>query len=144
MKRALPLVLAILALTACGSTSSTRDDAPSPSPSRTPRPLASAADECSLPEGVVQDSGATLILDGRGNDDYQVKDGKAVWDESKLEDGQLSCVLRELHTPDSIKEQIEHTRALDGRQTATADGRTYSWTYHPDDGLDLIVTTAST
>jgi hypothetical protein len=35
---------------------------------------------------------------------------------------------------------MEGTRALDGRQTQTADGYSYTWSYHPDNGLDIIIT----
>ncbi|WP_269142641.1 hypothetical protein [Georgenia yuyongxinii] len=31
------------------------------------------------------------------------------------------------------------TRALDGRQTAEWDGVVATWSFHPDDGLDVIL-----
>lgn len=43
----------------------------------------------------------------------------------------------ELDLPDSLKEKMIHTRALDGRQTATYEYVTVSWTYHPDQGLEV-------
>lgn len=39
----------------------------------------------------------------------------------------------------AVMERIQNTRALDGTQTAEGDGVTASWTYHPDDGLQLVV-----
>jgi hypothetical protein len=37
---------------------------------------------------------------------------------------------------------MESTRALDGMQSATWSSYEVTWTYHPDDGLDLIITYA--
>jgi hypothetical protein len=51
----------------------------------------------------------------------------------------LVCVLRELETPAYVTEQIGQTRALDGRQTATWGDFEASWTYHPDNGLNLVI-----
>jgi hypothetical protein len=34
---------------------------------------------------------------------------------------------------------MEKTRALDGRQTASWSFIEASWTYHPDNGLDVII-----
>lgn len=74
----------------------------------------------------------TLIIDTEGDD---VGSGTATGYD-------LSCVLGELGTPDSVIAQMEATRALDGMQFAEWDGFEASWTYHPDDGLDLIITEA--
>ncbi|MGV2384733.1 MAG UNVERIFIED_CONTAM: hypothetical protein LOD86_05625 [Thermobifida fusca] len=52
---------------------------------------------------------------------------------------QAFCILDELEIPDAVVAHIEGTRALDGRQEATWNGFTASWTYHPDDGLNLIL-----
>jgi hypothetical protein len=51
----------------------------------------------------------------------------------------LACVLRELGTPAYVVAQMAQTRALDGRQTATWGDLEASWTYHPDNGLNLII-----
>lgn len=40
--------------------------------------------------------------------------------------------------PDSVITKMGKTRALDGVQTAKGDGVEISWTYHPDDGLEII------
>lgn len=42
----------------------------------------------------------------------------------------------ELGLPDSLKEKMLHTRAMDGRQSAEYEYITVSWTYHPDQGLE--------
>jgi hypothetical protein len=53
---------------------------------------------------------------------------------------QLDCLLVELDIPDAVVDRIQNTRALDGYQEATYDDFTASWTYHPDDGLNLTIT----
>lgn len=53
------------------------------------------------------------------------------------------CVLNELDAPESIFTKLESTRALDGTQSTEWSGYTASWTYHPDDGLNIIVETAA-
>lgn len=90
------------------------------------------AQECQLPVGTIQDEGATILLDGEGNSDAPNTKGK-------VSVKRIACVLDALETPAAVTAQIEQTRAMDGRQTAEADGVSYSWTYHPDDGLDLIL-----
>lgn len=55
----------------------------------------------------------------------------------------LTCVLGALDTPTSVIAQMESTRALDGMQSATWGDFKASWNYHPDDGLDVIITQAS-
>lgn len=81
----------------------------------------------------VTDGGATLIIDGW-------PDGRVSGEGLDIE--KLSCVLAALGMPDAVKAQMNDTSALDGRQTASWDGHSASWTYHPDNGLDAIITTA--
>ena len=45
---------------------------------------------------------------------------------------------KELGLPDSVLTKMGQTRAMDGRQTHTTDELTVSWTYHPDQGLEVI------
>lgn len=47
-------------------------------------------------------------------------------------------VLNALGMPSYIKDEIEGTNSLMGRQRESANGYTVSWTYHPDNGLDII------
>ncbi|KAB1928592.1 hypothetical protein F8280_02355 [Micromonospora noduli] len=56
----------------------------------------------------------------------------------KLE--QLQCYWTELDVPDAVIAQIEGTRALDGRQSGEWEDMRASWIYHPDDGLQMIIT----
>lgn len=52
---------------------------------------------------------------------------------------EVVCVLTELEAPQSVLARMSRTRALDGTQTATWDEYEASWTYHPDNGLDMII-----
>ena len=78
----------------------------------------------------IGDSGHTLTLNGAGNI------GRG------LDASAHSCVLDSLHLPDSVRAKIGQTHALDGQQTATWDDIEASWTYHPDAGLDVVLTRA--
>jgi hypothetical protein len=93
--------------------------------------LSLAADSCTT--GALEDDGATLIVDtegtGLGSGDATISD--------------LFCVLGTLSVPSYVTAQMENTRALDGMQRAewTVDGENFtaSWTYHPDQGMDVII-----
>lgn len=43
-----------------------------------------------------------------------------------------------LDLPDSLWTEMSKTRALDGRQSETFDVITVTWSYHPDNGLEVI------
>lgn len=42
------------------------------------------------------------------------------------------CLLKQLHFPDSVGDRAGKTSAMDGEQSATADGITVSWTAYLD------------
>jgi hypothetical protein len=52
----------------------------------------------------------------------------------------VGCVLAILDTPKSIMSRVSSTNALMGSQHATADGLRYDWSYHPDNGLQMVIT----
>jgi hypothetical protein len=56
----------------------------------------------------------------------------------------LNCLLGELGTPQSIIAQLGSTTALMGVQDATDDGLNYSWSYHPDNGVNMVITDTDT
>jgi hypothetical protein len=51
----------------------------------------------------------------------------------------VECTLDALNAHTSTLSKINQTRALDGRQDDHWGGFEASWTYHPDDGLNLVV-----
>ena len=88
-----------------------------------------AAEACELaPLLVVADKGATLTLTTAG------KSGVSYTD---IED--VACVLARLEVPSYVVSHIDSTRALDGQQTDEWDGISARWTYHPEDGLHLVL-----
>jgi hypothetical protein len=92
-------------------------------------PLQDAYRSCPAQGGAtVADGGRTLTINGRGSEDPSGLDAEAI-----------VCLLDKLSVPTAVIEQMDHTRALDGRQEADWGKFHASWTYHPDDGLDLIV-----
>lgn len=95
---------------------------------------------CEVPADSLGDDGATLTLDGAGKDDRKLRDGEFVTSTGKLPTEELWCALDQIGASDAVIARMESTRALDGMQEITEDGFTYVWTYHPDNGLDIIVT----
>ncbi len=63
-------------------------------------------------------------------------------DASGLNASEVVCSLSSLDVPTAVLQQMAATRALDGRQEASWGTDTASWSYHPDQGLDVIVTTS--
>lgn len=91
--------------------------------------FADAARECGISGKVeVLDDGQTLLVDGAGKD---FGSGDVTFTE-------LDCIIGAVGAPESARSKMYETRSLDGRQSAEWDGVSASWSYHPDDGLDLI------
>ncbi|HIZ36162.1 MAG TPA: hypothetical protein H9815_10315 [Candidatus Ruania gallistercoris] len=92
--------------------------------------LTDAAEACGSPDGVtIEDDGTTLAFDHRGEDDYSGGDFTGIM-----------CVFTELGMPSRISTHMNQTTSLDGRQTASWDGWEIQWSYHPDRGMDGVVT----
>lgn len=75
------------------------------------------------------DSGYTITMKGQPNN---ATTGLPMRD--------MACVLRAVDVPDSVVSQMDATRALDGMQKASWNKISASWTYHPDNGLKVILT----
>lgn len=138
--RVLALPAATLLLAACGGTSSEAVIEPAAAVTPTTPPLQTVATTCELPDNAIGDEGATLILDGAGKDDRKLVGGKLTTVGDKLSTEEVGCALAGTEVPDSVVSMMEGTRALDGRQTQDSDQYTYTWSYHPDSGLDIIIT----
>lgn len=80
---------------------------------------------------IIQDGGESLAL----TTDFDYRKGVAEW----IDSGDVKCVLDKLEAPSSVWSKVGTTRALDGRQSADWGGYTASWTYHPDDGLNMLI-----
>jgi hypothetical protein len=75
----------------------------------------------------IADEGHTLIIKTTGEDDLK---------------GYLNylCVTNELGTPTAITSRIGETTSLMGQQQGKSDGLEYEWSYHPDNGLYVLIT----
>lgn len=93
-----------------------------------PTAIESARENCMV--GDVADGGHTLVIDMRGQE----------LGSGSLSATEVGCLLDALGTPAHVTSRMDSTRALDGMQDASWDGLTASWTYHPDDGLDIVIT----
>ena len=51
------------------------------------------------------------------------------------------CILNELDTPSSVREHMLITRAVDGAQHEEWNVYRVTWTYHPEDGLSVVLST---
>jgi hypothetical protein len=82
-------------------------------------------------EGVVsiEDDGKTLIIQTKPKDD----------DPLGITGLALDCVYTQLDVPAHVSERIGATRSLDGRQEDTWNGYSASWSYHPDNGANVII-----
>lgn len=79
----------------------------------------------------LNDDGQSLVVEGKGvNEIVSVQQASVA---------STMCVLEHTDAPDSVWSRIQSTSALNGQQEATHDGLTYRWTFHPDNGIDLII-----
>ena len=92
------------------------------------RPLRTAYTSCGS-VGEISDGDRTLYLNMKGNDAGS----------GNLDVDDLFCVLRALKTPSYVVHEMDGTRAMDGRQSETWDQFEASWSYHPDNGLDVLI-----
>lgn len=79
--------------------------------------------------GDLADRDTTLYLDLGGSDAGS----------GTLDVADLVCVLGALDTPMYVLRRVEGTRAIDGRQSESWGSFEASWTYHPDNGLDMLI-----
>lgn len=79
--------------------------------------------------GQLSDGDKTLFLDMYGD-----KTGSGT-----TSSRDLTCVLASLQTPQFIITEMSQTRALDGRLSDKWSTFEASWTYHPDNGLDVLI-----
>lgn len=92
-------------------------------------PLDDAVSACGLDsqtDASLGDDGCSLNLDTKGDDHF-----------SGLDITDVDRVLTELETPDHVLNQINSTRALDGRLSVEWEGMSATWSQHPGSGLNL-------
>jgi len=72
------------------------------------------------------EDGQSLVFDGKGEDDFIGGDFRDV-----------ECLLNALEAPSTIWAQMLKTTSLMGQQESDFDGINVSWSYHPDNGLNV-------
>lgn len=78
----------------------------------------------------VLDEGHAIELDTKGKD---------VFDTGTSDYLAYTCMLTELGVPESTQQKIGRTRALDGTQSHSWGDMQASWSYHPDDGANVLI-----
>lgn len=94
-------------------------------------PFPSALDACGISDGdsyiYIGDNGKTLLMDGEGETSVGAPTTD-VW-----------CVLQELNVPESTVARMEKTSSLMGVVSDDWDGISAEWSYHPDNGFDVVL-----
>ena len=75
---------------------------------------------------VLGDDGKTLTIDTESK--YN-PDGTAA----------VVCTWDALGTSDALQSRMNSTNSMMGQQTATEEGLTYAWSYHPENGINMTV-----
>ena len=78
---------------------------------------------------VLGDGGTTLTFDMKGTDEST---GTSIQ--------KISCIFTALDIPANVSSHIDQTTSMDGRQSESWGDVTVSWSYHPDRGLDGVLT----
>lgn len=118
MKRLIPVLVILAALTGCAATST---------------PFQEALKHCKVHQG----DSASL---GDQNQTLTIQSFAANHPKGLVGDD-VTCVLKALHVTDAVTQSIDGTRALDGMQSAKWGSINAKWTYQPEEGLRVILTT---
>lgn len=81
----------------------------------------------------VADDSSYLMID---TNPYNQKGGDSRLIEAGLD--HIETLNKALGLPDWLYEEMLKTRALDGRQKESFDNVTVTWSYHPDQGMEVI------
>ncbi|MBT8162552.1 MULTISPECIES: hypothetical protein [Arthrobacter] len=141
---ALPLMM--VALAGCGGAKAADASTPTPSVATSSAPAESLVQQafrsCHLDNSIfadyaiLGDGGYTITMKGEPTNQSISDYGKVIG----LTYTEIMCELKAVEVPDSVVSQMNATRALDGMQRASWNKMSASWTYHPDHGLQVILT----
>lgn len=87
--------------------------------------LSRAYAKCESSDTTLSSDGLSITVDSKNEYDY-----------SGLAD--IAVIMGHLELPNSLIDEMSNTNALMGRQTQEYDNIEVSWSYHPDNGLDVI------
>lgn len=75
------------------------------------------------------------------DDNSSLEIDTAPYDDGDYVSGSFNAVIevnKALELPDSILTRMDNTRAVDGTQSYEGEFVTVTWTYHPDNGLEVV------
>jgi hypothetical protein len=124
---ALSVLALLVGLGVLGVLASRAEDGSGSAPTADPFTTAARAFQSAAP-GATETCCRTLALtlgDGSARDDEDLE--------------AFAVLIGSLGFTDATLGRMAATRALDGMQTAESDEATMWWTYHPDDGLQVII-----
>lgn len=87
---------------------------------------------CSSEYATIASDGSYLTIDTNPSDIDDYSDSDAI--------AAILAVNEALELPDSVLNKMGQTRAMDGMQSYSTDDLEISWTYHPDNGLEVNYT----
>jgi hypothetical protein len=124
------LVAALVVVVALTLQGSDDDSTASDDPTEEPAPVLQAVyDDCSAGKGgktlSVGDEGYTLVIDT--GSEYGPVEG-------------LACVLAGLETSEAVTAQMGNTTSMMGVQEANDGDLHYQFSYHPDNGMNVVIT----
>lgn len=86
-------------------------------------------EHCSYEYAHIASDGSYLSIDTNPDDDEDYIDFEAYY--------ALQAVVEALELPESVMNNMEQTRAIDGMQSYSTDELYITWSYHPDNGLEV-------
>jgi hypothetical protein len=113
------------------------------SASESPSELAAAASQAAAQEPRLRAAYDTCQSRDAGNTPSLVDEDASIVVDTRSEYGDpagMDSVLSEIGTPESIPAQVGRTTSMMGVQEADHDGFRRSWSYHPDNGVNMVIT----
>lgn len=116
----LALVAVILVVSGCGDSKPSAGIRAEPKETK----LEKAYDECDPGDAVdLADGNSSILINGATGADLT----------------DVACLMLQLDTPEYIVSEMDNTTAMMGRQHEEDGGISYDWSYHPDNGFDLVL-----
>lgn len=123
------LLAALISLSACGSGAETSTPTATQATTPASNAILDALRECGPAR-------AYTLADENRSAIVEVSTGYDA--DQELEEAQ--CFIKAVGFSDADLALVNNTTALAGQQEATIDGYTMSWSYHPDNGLNMVIT----
>jgi hypothetical protein len=130
MRRILLAIIMLGVIAAACASEATQTKGPNPSPTGTRFEVAFETVGVTSTALTVEDEGTSIVGNGPADSAYNKTD-------EFISD--LAAILLALDVPTYVIDQMDSTTSLMGLREATWDGIEASWSYHPDNGLDIVL-----